>query len=476
MLESEFELVNLTPHSLPLVDVSKSPYLKWLGCDQQQDAQDCIQACRRLALVRIDFVVVDHYALDYQWEEQIRDHLSPSQMLAIDDLADRTHAVDLLLDSGRTNSWNDHSYDDLVAKNCLLLLGPCYSLLDSEYLQFRKLTTVRSRIDRVLVFFGGVDQDNWCSLALQALKYMNFSHLNVDVVLGGGAPHLSTIRGIIDSNPRWSLHVGIPCLARLASQADIAIGAGGVHSWERACLGLPAIVVAIAENQENLLNELDSLGVVKLIRQQHGKNAVAAFIDILSTLVQQPSLLTLMSETASQVVDGYGINRITSILLGTTAPFLLRPAQVLDLGLYFWWATDPSVRQASLQTSNFSILAHSQWFMSKLNSVNTLLRILIDDNGMPLGQIRFERASSSSSSAVISLSLDRHFRGQGLSPLLLSLGLDELTRCWGSGITVLAQVKADNEASEHLFTAAGFRELDASAQGVRCFVLSPKIS
>ena len=97
------------------------------------------------------------------------------------------------------------------------------------------------------------------------------------------------------------------------------------------------------------------------------------------------------------------------------------------------------------------------------------LRVLEDGDGLPLGQIRFERAAEADPRAVIGFSLDRLARGRGLASQLLQLGLQELARCWGSSCDAYGEVRADNPASCRAFLRAGFQEGHPPRPGVRCF-------
>ena len=470
ILHGEFECVTLPRRQQSVSVIAPSPYAEWLGCSQQQDASDCLSGLAELSDFHASYVVVDHYALDQAWEGCLLSALSRAKLLVIDDLADRPHAGDWLVDTGRLHGWSDPAYAQLVDSKCQMLLGPRYSLLSEDYGKARECIVERTDLRRVLVFFGGVDRSNWCSLALKALSHPQLEDLQVDVVLGAGAPHVQAIQQCVAKRPGWTLHVGLPTLSKLVASADVALGAAGSHSWERASLGLPAIVVAVVENQVELLTALVGEGLVESPDVDKRSEIVDAFAQFLIGLRLDPEKLRSMSVSAAAIIDCYGVSRVCSAMLGVNSPLRLRPALSIDMGLYFWWVNDPDVRRSSLQTGLISFEKHCRWFQARLSSDNALMYVLVDSDDLPVGQIRFERSESERNQALVSFSLDRLARGHGIAGCLLSLGLDAMRHQWGQKMCVVAEVKTENLASVRVFLRAGFRELLPSRKGVRCFV------
>ena len=140
-------------------------------------------------------------------------------------------------------------YKNLVPYSCRQFLGPEFALLGPEYTQLHPLLPFRSELSRLLVFFGGVDQDNFTGRSLQVLMDPLFSHLAVDVVLGIQALHSESVAELVSKRPLTTLHSPLPSLAGLIARADLAIGAGGTTTWERACLKLPSLIMPVASNQ-----------------------------------------------------------------------------------------------------------------------------------------------------------------------------------------------------------------------------------
>ena len=269
LLEQEFPVLALPP--LPLASAQglegRALYAAWLGCNKDQDAADCLAAIADAGIARASWLVVDHYGLDAVWEDHLLAGLagaSPPKLLAIDDLADRPHQADLLLDQNFFGAATARRYARLVPPYCSQLLGPQYALLGLEYAQLYPLVPMRMELRRVLVFFGGVDSENLSSLALEALMNPQLAHLAVDVVLGPNSPHRKCLAGLVNSRPHTTLHDPLPSLAGLIIRADLAIGAGGIHAFERIALNCYALTVSAAANQSIPLQHLAGIGSIAL--------------------------------------------------------------------------------------------------------------------------------------------------------------------------------------------------------------------
>jgi UDP-2,4-diacetamido-2,4,6-trideoxy-beta-L-altropyranose hydrolase len=454
-------------------------YAAWLGCDEQQDATDSLAALANAQLQPPAWLVVDHYGLGAPWQRWMQQGLrqadgSAPAVLVLDDLADRAHQANVLMDANRLDPVAPDPYRDQVPEACTRLLGPAYALLDPLYPRLQPLLPARSQLARVLVFFGGMDAVNHAAVALEALSHPWLLHLAVDVVVGAAAPHLADLESRVLHRPNTSLHVGLPTLAGLMARADLALGAAGTASWERACLGLPCLVVPVAENQVQGARALQSAGVARCLDLQTEVDPVAILQAALLELLDTPDALLAMSEACLQLGDGRGLGRVVAALLGPAPGLCLRSAQAADLWLYHWWASDPQVRRQSFNSDPIPLTQHRRWFAGRLNSPMALLRVLEDGDGLPLGQIRFERESETDARVVIGFSLDRLARGRGLAPLLLELGMAELARCWGNGCEAYGEVRADNPASCRAVLRAGFLECPPPRPGVRCFAKSTR--
>ena len=225
LLEQEFRVLALPELPLGLCDglEGRELYGAWLGCSQIQDADDCLTALTSSGVCSADWLLVDHYGLDTSWESQLLNALAGDKgtpkLMAIDDLADRPHQADLLLDQNFFGPVTDQRYHGLVPSHCRQLLGPHYALLGPEYAQLHPLVPVRTELLRVLVFFGGVDPDNLTGRTLEALLDPALAHLAVDVVLGRQSPHRQAVAALVAQRPFTTLYESLPSLAGLIARA-----------------------------------------------------------------------------------------------------------------------------------------------------------------------------------------------------------------------------------------------------------------
>ena len=477
-LAEEFVVMRLPPlpGAKPAMEgrEGRDLYSSWLGCSQQQDADTCLNIIRAAATGPIDWLVVDHYGLDQSWERSICEGLSEIEgeaprLLVFDDLADRPHQSQVLVDPNRLDASASDAYRAQVPDECRLLLGPAYAPLDPLYPQLQSLAPQRSTLRRVLVFFGGVDQANYTTVALEALGHPDLADLAVDVVLGAAAPHYASVAQLVQQRPLTQLHSGLASLAGLILRADLAIGAAGTASWERAALALPTLVTPVADNQRQGAHALADAGAALLVDLQHAPDPVVLLIQAIRTLIELPDRLPQLSDAARALGDGRGLGRLVTLLLGPASARRLRPATLADEDLFLAWANDPEVRRQSFSTDPIPLDQHQRWFRSRLESADALLAVLVDDEGLPLGQIRFERSETELARAVIGFSLDPVARGRGLAAELLQLGTAELARQWGGTVEAYGEVRAENAASSRAFLRAGFVEGPQPRPGVRCF-------
>lgn len=232
-------------------------YTKWLVVSQKQDASDTINVIKKFD--KIDKLVVDNYAIDITWEKMLRPYVD--EIMVIDDLANRCHDCDILLDQNFYLN-KEKRYQGLVPEHCELLLGPKHALLREEFSLARKNLRLRDGILRhILVFYGGVDATDETSKAVKALAEMDISGLKVTVVVGAGNNRKETIADLC-RQAGFTYYCQISNMAELMADADLMLGAGGSTTWERCYLGLPAIVTAVAANQWQICVDCAKAGLI----------------------------------------------------------------------------------------------------------------------------------------------------------------------------------------------------------------------
>jgi UDP-2,4-diacetamido-2,4,6-trideoxy-beta-L-altropyranose hydrolase len=278
----------------------------WLSTTQAQDAHDCTPV---LAALHPDWLIVDHYALDARWERALAAHYR--RLMVIDDLADRPHACDLLLD--QTFGRDAADYSPIVPVDSRLLCGSQYALVRSEFAILRPYSLQRRAkpaLRNMLVTMGGVDKDNATGQVLQALRPCPLpSDCRITVVMGPTAPWLDDVRKQAkDMLSPTRVLVGVNNMAQLIADSDLSIGAAGTTAWERCCLGVPSIILVLADNQRKVAQVLEQAGAAKLVSLSQG--AAAELKAMIFAMLDDAALLTNMSRSAAKIVDGAGVNAV----------------------------------------------------------------------------------------------------------------------------------------------------------------------
>ena len=285
-------------------DRNSDCYARWLGVPWQEDACQTLDA---LAPWQPDWLVVDHYALGVQWERTLSSIVG--KIMVIDDLANRAHDCSLLLDQNLGRMASD--YDGLLPEDCQRLIGPSYALLRPEFAKLREQSLNRRKkpeLKRILISLGGVDRANVAGQVLAALAHSSLSvSTELDIIMGSSAPYLDEVRRQTEQLPfNATVSMNVHNMAERMMLADLSIGAAGGTSWERCCLGLPAILVVLAGNQVAGATALVTSGAAVTIGD--GDQLRATLHSVLAKLFE-PGRLELMSGAAARITDGYGAYR-----------------------------------------------------------------------------------------------------------------------------------------------------------------------
>ncbi|KAF0282810.1 UDP-2,4-diacetamido-2,4,6-trideoxy-beta-L-altropyranose hydrolase [Spiribacter roseus] len=288
----------------------REDYAAWLGASQAHDTDDTIAALHG----RFDWMVVDHYGIDADWERRLRGYVD--RIMVIDDLANRQHDCDLLLDQNYVHGMQTR-YTNKLPRESTCLLGPEYALLRPEYPEQRRIRQQSDgEIRRVFVFFGGTDPDNLTGRTLSAFTVSALQHISVDVVVGANNPNRDALEAQASALPQITLHEPKPHLADLMAKADLAVGAGGTTTWERCCLGLPSLVVSIAKNQQAACEALARDGVIEWVGH-HDQVTAADLAEALIALTHDPARVCSLASASRALVDGNGTQQVVDQLLAS---------------------------------------------------------------------------------------------------------------------------------------------------------------
>ncbi len=296
-------------YSLPLISepneggpAGQFVHADWLGSSSNDDANACAEILQE---IKPDWLIVDHYALDVRWEKALTPYFR--KLMVIDDLADREHCCDLLLD--QTFGRNTSDYLPWTPETSVRLCGAQYALLRPEFERWRERSLERrkaGKLEHILINLGGVDKGNITSQVLIALKACEIPKKTcVTVVMGSTAPWVDDVSALAAEMP-WPtvVKVGVSNMAEFMASSDLAIGAAGATSWERCSLGLPSFLIMLAKNQEKVAKELECAGAAICIDSPSTiKAKLSASVE---SLVSNPDALRNMSMRASAVTDGRG--------------------------------------------------------------------------------------------------------------------------------------------------------------------------
>jgi len=425
----------------------------------ESDAEQSLAVMASYAVNADDWVVLDHYGLGHPWESTIR--RSGLRILAIDDLADRPHDCDVLLDQNLVADYRTR-YAGLVGPETVTLLGPRYAMLHLSYRKAHK--TVRRRIGkprRILVFFGAADLPDMTTRVVEALLRHPETR-TIDMVIGAVNPKRDLLLSLAATDSRVVAHTHLPSLTDLMSQADLSIGAGGATSWERLCLGLPAVVVTLAENQRSIAAEMHRQGfaIWSGDAEQLEDNEMEQLLD--SVLEQDVEIW--FNASGAQIVDGRGVDRVVDMMMGEENQLLTcRRVTADDEVLLLEWANDPTTRASAFNTQSISAEQHHAWLTRRLNDDERYRLFIIETiHGTEIGQVRFEREGLS---WIISYSLAREYRGRGLAARVLDAAMTKLLEEIGPA-KVVGRVRPENMPSQRVFHRLQFTVSELSDKAI----------
>ncbi|PRY22705.1 UDP-2,4-diacetamido-2,4,6-trideoxy-beta-L-altropyranose hydrolase [Aliiruegeria haliotis] len=421
----------------------------WLGVGWEQDAAE---SAARLAGIAPDWVVMDHYALDARWQAAAVPE--GARLMVQDDLRDRRHRADLLLDQNL--GVDPGGYDALVPAGCHRMIGPRYALLRPDFAGLRQasLSARKGRgLGHVMISMGGVDLPGGTAQVLDGLaRAPRPNGMRVTVVMGRAAPALEQVRAQAAAMPfPCKVLVDVTDMATLMEEADLAIGGTGGTAWERCCMGLPTLSLVLADNQEAAARALTAAGVA-LPLGRAGDPQVAERLATALFELGRPGRLDAMSERSAALVDGRGADRVVAAL--EAAPLELRPAAMADAKTVWQWrrALDPRAFRSDGETP---LADHIAWFERALAEKSRAL-YMADIDGCPAAHLRLDRVDNTSDCALVSILVADARQGQGVGARLLDLARPA-ARALGYR-ALRAEVHRDNAASRALFEAAGYRD------------------
>ena len=436
------EVVTLPDRTTPSDAIDRAPWV----LDETDDARETARLIARST--RPDWMVVDHYGLGATWEATVRQ--TAGRVVVLDDLADRDHDADILVDQNLQSS--PDRYAGHVSVRCRQLLGPRHALLRPEFGAARAARSRRwgeASRPRVLACVGGTDPRDVLSCVLEAWRGWSGERPLLDVAIGATSPNVERLRVACAGTDGVTLHVQAGNMAELMARADLFVGSAGTVSWERCCSGLPALIGITAENQR--LNE-GLLGKRRTgVSVGDWTNVPAPRIATLAaSLLARPALLERMSRRAAAVCDGRGAQRVAVAMLADGIS--LRRAVASDAERAWHWRNTPSTRRHFIDPRPVPLTGHVAWWSEVLSDSRRDL-LIAEIGSLAVGVLRFDRDDAQ---AVVSVYLDPELTGLGLGPRVIEAGRRHVASASPEVTTLVADILPGNDASATAFTHAGY--------------------
>ena len=425
------------------------PHGHWIPTTSDVDAKKTIQA---LAEEEWDVLVIDHYALDINWESALRPYAK--KIFVIDDLADRNHDCDFLLDQNFYLDYQDR-YQSKVPKYCRLLLGPKYCLLRDEFIEAHEFrNSAPHKVKEVLVFMGGVDLENYTMKVLNSLLLCSLPNCSVNVVIGDSHPDLLGVQAICEKQG-FHCFVQTQKMANLMMSADLAIGAGGTAVWERCYLGLPSIALVVAENQKKLIHDAATRGMLYSpdINFQDFERSLANHITAMS---ENSSLRQFFISKGQHAVDGFGISRVINELW---PQIKVRRATIDDLDLLHNWRNHPNIRSVSANSKMISLEEHSEWLKKVIIDPDRYILIAYQNDSVLAGVVRFDVCGVQ---AEISIYAAPNLMVKGIGSQILIAGERWILENRKNIKEFRAKVLGENATSHGLFQKLGYQKYEST--------------
>lgn len=422
----------------------------WLNGSQTDDAEQFVALVAENC-THPDIIIVDHYSLDREWEAIVKASFSSAQLVVIDDLCNRSHHCDLLIDQTYLRSAEEYAI--LNENNGKILAGTKYALLDPRFSQLRNKSIAHKASitlpKKLMLTMGGVDAHNVTGKMLMLLEMTSFDNLEkITIILGSACPHCTEIITLADkSKYNVEVLINVSNMAEIMSEHDFAIGALGGTTWERCVMGLPAINVAIADNQNTIAKNLAKAGAIVLDADKLNYSEISYALNYLITYYHEQQIL------AMGICDGQGLNRNIQQMILMPAKdgcnVTLRKATPDDIDFVYRLQCEPKTRQFARNPNVPVYDRHVEWMQQKLEEDDSYFYII--EHRESCGVIRLERVEHHCAKYEISIFLTTAYYGKGIASAAI-----KRTLMLHNDITILATVLTGNDASHRLFERLGF--------------------
>lgn len=386
-----------------------------------------------------DVVLVDHYGLG-----ELPDVRAASRLVSMEDGTFGRRAADVVVDANLVVPARPADGSPVV------LAGPRFAPLRSAVVDARAAHSGDQ--PRVVVVMGGGASGAAVAAALRALR-------DTGVALTAHAISADPVQVEPGPGQRFTVEPPTPALPSLLAGADLVVSAAGVTLLELCCLGVPAALVQVADNQAAGYRAAVGQGLAAGLGATADLPGAAS---VLRDLLLDPARRTSLSRAGRSLVDGRGAARVLD-----AAELTVRPAAEADADRLLAWRNDPETLRWSRGSQPVARPIHREWLHNSLRSPDRLLLVVETDH--PVGTVRFDRAGAD---WEVSITVAPGDRGRGLAARLLLLGEGALRARHGAA-TILASIHEDNAASLRLFRAAGYVPAARPADGPFLWLTRP---
>lgn len=443
------QLILLPPPTSTPVLKGKNGHEDWLEVSWRLDADQCIEAIS--ALGKPAWLVTDHYALDAEWETALKPFVS--RIMAIDDLANRPHDCDLLLDQ---TSDSEERYTGWLGDHTAKILGPRYALLRPEFLELRNRQKPASGPQlKVLCFFGASAPPPVFSLLAEAIGRLDSTGFHFTCITGSISGDSQKTAARLGTIPNADVFPHVRNLGELMAGSDLFLGSGGTTTWERCCLGLPGLVISVAPNQEPSSRDLAEKGVIFYLGS-HQEVTAEAIAHWLNALRESRQVLLRQGARAGRVVDGLGAGRVVDRMFPPS--LYLRLLAKEDIWKVWEWRNHEENRRQSFDPNPISRETHLGWFERSLAN-RQRVQLMGIAGGKEIGVLRYDIQSEQ---AITSVYLNPDHFGRGFGTSLLLAGSEWMRENRPAVRKLIAEIRPSNRASLIAFQKAGYRELHST--------------
>ena len=256
------------------------------------------------------WLALDGYHFDSNYQRTVSNAGYP--LLVIDDMGHLPH-----YHANAVLNQNMHA-EDLEYRcdaDTRLLLGTHYALLRKEFLVWRnRERESKGNARKLLITLGGSDANNVTIKVIKALNLINDSELEVKIVGGPSNRNMESLkRELSHSTFRFSLLPHVENMTELMAWADMAVSGGGTTCWEMAYMGLPNLIIVLAENQNSVARALDRNGCSIELGKYHELTSERIAEEI-EKLMGLEGLRKAMSNAGRHLIDGCGVDRVIDVM------------------------------------------------------------------------------------------------------------------------------------------------------------------